>query len=162
MDNPYVWAVIWLAATAGFGIGELTMAGTFFLLPFAAGALAAAIVSLLGLGLIVSFPVFLLVSFGAFLGLRPLSRRLDATMPNPIGIGSSRLVGIEGTVIEEIGPVAGSSGEVRVGTEHWRADTATNARIPVGHPIRVLEVRGTRLIVEPTVADFGTEPPGLA
>ena len=42
MDSPAVWAFIWLAVAATFGVGEILVAGTFFLLPFAAGALAPA------------------------------------------------------------------------------------------------------------------------
>ncbi|MEL7156125.1 MAG: NfeD family protein, partial [Actinomycetota bacterium] len=81
MDNPALWAVIWLAVMVGLGIGELTMVGSFFLLPFAVGALLAAIVSLLGAGVAISFPVFLVASFVAFLGMRPLAKRLDANAP---------------------------------------------------------------------------------
>ena len=149
MDNSAVWAVIWLAVTAGFGIGEMTMAGSFFLLPFAIGALIAAIVSLLGASVAISFPVFLVVSFGAFLALRPLAKRLDSATPDVAGIGSNRLVGVTGEVIEEIPPGPADSGMVRVGTEVWRADTAEGVGLPVGVKIRVLEVRGTRLVVEP-------------
>lgn len=150
MDNPAVWVVIWLTITAGFGIGELSMAGSFFLLPFAAGSLVAAIVSLIGAPLVVSFPLFLAVSFVAFLGLRPVAKRLDAATPDVAGIGSNRLVGVTGSVIEEIpsGPAA-TTGMVRVGSEEWRADTVNDLGLPVGAKIRVIEVRGTRLLVEP-------------
>lgn len=149
MDNPAVWAVIWLAVTAGFGLGELSMAGSFFLLPFALGALVAAIVSLVGAPVIVSFPLFLAVSFGAFLGLRPVAKRLDAATPDVAGIGANRLVGVTGSVIEEIPPGPAESGMVKVGAEEWRADAAADVGLPVGLKIRVLEVRGTRLMVEP-------------
>ena len=149
MDDSAVWAVIWLAATAAFGIGEMTMAGSFFLLPFAVGALAAAIMALLGASLIVSLPVFLVVSLGAFLGLRPVARRLDATTPEVAGIGANRLLGVTGSVIKEISPLPGNSGMVRVGTEEWNADAVSEMGMPIGTKIRVLEVRGTRLVVEP-------------
>ncbi len=149
MDNPTVWAVIWLALTASFGVGELLMAGTFFLLPFAIGALVAAIVSLVGAPLIVSFPVFLISSLGAFLGMRPLAKRLDASTPDVAGIGANRLLGVAGTVIEAITPMDGQGGMVKVGAEEWKADSAAEFGLPVGVKIRVLEVRGTRLVVEP-------------
>ncbi|MCP3987592.1 MAG: NfeD family protein [Actinomycetia bacterium] len=150
MDNPTVWAVIWLALTAGFGVGELLMAGTFFLLPFALGALVAAIVSLLGAPLIVSFPVFLVSSLGAFFGMRPLAKRLEASTPEVAGIGANRLLGVAGTVIEAITAMDGQGGMVKIGTEEWKADSAAEFGLPVGMTIRVLEVRGTRLVVEPT------------
>lgn len=150
MDNPAVWAGIYLAVAAGFGIGEITMPGTFFLLPFAIGALVSAIISLVGAPLIVSFPVFLVASFVVFLGFRPLARRLDADTPDVAGIGANRLVGERGSVIEAVPPTPGDAGMVRVGAEEWKADAVEDIGLPVGSTIRVLEVRGTRLLVEPT------------
>ena len=55
MEDSAVWAVIWLVAAAAFGIGEILIAGSFFLLPFAAGALAACFMVLILL-LIIVFP----------------------------------------------------------------------------------------------------------
>jgi len=150
MDNPAVWAVIWLAVSVGFGAGELMMPGSFFLLPFAVGALAATTVALLSAPLIVSFPVFIVVSFGAFLGLWPLARRLDATTPEIAGVGANRLIGATGRVIEAITPPPSNDGAVLVGTEEWKAVTTAGIAMPIGMAIRVLEVRGTRLIVEPS------------
>lgn len=149
MDNPAVWAVFFLAVSAGFGIGEIAMAGTFFLLPFAIGSLVAAIISLLGIGLSISFPVFIAVSFAVFLGFRPLAKRLEHDTPDVAGIGANRLVGVTGNVIEAIPPNPGEAGMVRVGAEEWKADTAEDVALPVGLKVRVLEVRGTRLVVEP-------------
>ena len=47
LSSPEVWRWIWLGAAVLFGLGELSTAGSFFLLPFAIGALAAMIVVLL-------------------------------------------------------------------------------------------------------------------
>lgn len=150
MDNPVVWAGIYLAAAAFFGLGEISMAGTFFLLPFAIGALVASIVSLLGAPLLVSFPLFLVASFVVFLGFRPLARRLDADTPEVAGIGANRLVGVQGTVVEAIPAVKGEAGMVKIDAEEWKADTLQGSGLEIGTSIRVLEVRGTRLLVEPT------------
>jgi membrane protein implicated in regulation of membrane protease activity len=148
MDNPAIWAGIYLAVAVGFGIGEMAMPGSFFLLPFAIGALTAAITSLLGGPLMISFPAFLVVSFLCFLGLRPLAKRLDADTPDVVGIGANRLVGVTGSVTETIPATPGDAGMVRVASEEWRADAADDLMLPVGAKIRVLEVRGTRLVVE--------------
>lgn len=149
MDNPAVWAGIFLAVSAGFGIGEIAMPGTFFLLPFAIGALVAAILSLLSAPLVFTLPVFLMVSFVVFLGFRPLARRLDASTPDVAGIGANRLLGVAGSVIEEIPATPGDAGMVRVGAEEWKAEATAGVALPVGLEIRVIEVRGTRLVVEP-------------
>jgi membrane protein implicated in regulation of membrane protease activity len=149
MNNPGVWAALFLAVAVGFGVGEIVLAGSFFLLPFAIGAVVASIVSLMNVGPTVSFPLFLAVSFVVFLGFRPLARRLDADTPDVAGIGSNRLIGVTGSVTEEIPPAPGAAGMVRVGAEDWRADAADDLFVPVGARVRVLEVRGTRLVVEP-------------
>ncbi|MEM8922305.1 MAG: NfeD family protein [Actinomycetota bacterium] len=161
MDNPSLWAVIWLALMTGVGIGELSMAGSFFLLPFAVGALSAAIVSLIGLGPGVSFPVFMVVSFVSFLGMRPLARRLDASTPDVAGIGANRLVGVTGDVIEIIPPGEHDAGMVRIGAEEWKANSNEGLMLGVGQRIRVREVRGTRLVVEPVEYGDLTDTPEL-
>jgi membrane protein implicated in regulation of membrane protease activity len=149
MDNPALWAGIFLAVAVGFGIGEIVLASSFFLLPFAIGALVASIVSLMGAGPVISFPLFLIVSFCVFLGFRPLAKRLDADTPDVAGIGANRLIGVTGSVTEAIPPNPGEAGMVRIGGEDWRADAADDLALPVGLRVRVLEVRGTRLVVEP-------------
>ena len=161
MENPSVWAVIWLALMAGLGIGELLMAGSFFLLPFALGALSAAIVSLLGAGPAISFPLFVGVSFVGFLGMRPLARRLDASTPDVAGIGANRLVGVTGNVIEAIPAGEHDSGLVRVGAEDWRANCVEGLALGVGQRIRVREIRGTRLLVEPAEFNEFIDQPEL-
>ena len=93
--------------------------------------------------------LFLVASFAVFLGFRPLARRLDAALPDVAGIGSNRLIGVTGSVISAIPATPGAAGMVRVGAEDWRADTVDEIALPVGARVRVLEVRGTRLVVEP-------------
>ena len=51
-----------------------------------------------------------------------------------------------GIVTEEINPVTGA-GSVRVDTEMWRA-TSDSGPIPEQAAVRVVEVRGARLVVE--------------
>ena len=64
-----------------FALGEIAVAGSFFLLPFAGGAVGAAIVALLGGSVGFSWLVFLLVSAACAAVLRPLARRLDRSSP---------------------------------------------------------------------------------
>jgi len=65
--------VLWLIAAAILGIGEIATMG-FFLAPFAAGALVAALLSAAGAGTAISLIVFLLVSIAALAALRPIAR----------------------------------------------------------------------------------------
>ncbi len=153
MEESATWAAIWLAAAAAFGIGEILIAGSFFLLPFAAGALVASVVSLLGLHILISFLVFVVVSAGSFFGMRPFARRLDANAPEVAGIGANRLLGANGVVMAPISATPGDAGLVKVGAEEWRADTREGVTISAGTKVRVIEVQGTRLLVEPADVD---------
>ena len=43
-----MWRWIWLVAIGAFAVGEALLPGTFFLLPFAAGAIVAAVTAFRG------------------------------------------------------------------------------------------------------------------
>ena len=60
-----------------FAFGEVLTAG-FFMLPFAAGALAASVAAFAGAGIAVQWILFLVVSIVGAVALIPLRRRLDA------------------------------------------------------------------------------------
>ena len=107
MEDSATWAAIWLAAAAAFGIGEILIAGSFFLLPFAAGAIVASVVSLAGGHILISWTSFLLVSVGSFFGMRPFARRLEANAPQVAGIGANRLHGASGVVLSPISATPG-------------------------------------------------------
>ena len=81
MQDPEVWRWIWLGATGLFAVGVIIIAGSFFLLPFAAGALVACIVAFAGGAVTLQWLMFLAVSAIAAAGLVPLRRRLDRTEP---------------------------------------------------------------------------------
>ena len=64
----------WLIAACGLGLGEMHTGG-FYLAPFALGAALATVVSVLGVGLLLSTIVFLASSAAVFAALRPVARR---------------------------------------------------------------------------------------
>lgn len=146
MDEPETWRWIWLLTAAAFLIGEMGLAGSFFLAPFAAGAVVAAVLAFADVGLVGQWAAFVGVSAAAFAGLRPLARRLDQGEPSD-GIGSKRLIGQSGTVIEEVPAGHGELGLVRVHREEWRAESVDGAPIEAGAVVKVVEQRGTRLVV---------------
>ncbi len=147
MDEPESWRWIWLGAAVVFGMGEMATPGAFFLAPFAVGAIVASALAFADVPLAGEWAAFVGISVVAFAGLRPLARRLDQDGASD-GIGSRRLIGREGTVLEGIEP--GHVGLVRVNREEWRAESADRATIPSGTAIRVTDVEGTRVIVTPT------------
>ena len=87
MDSPESWRWIWLIAAVVFGIGEMTTAGSFFLLPFALGAGLASILAFAGAGIAFQWAAFVGVSLSALLALRPIARRLDSDSVATDGIG---------------------------------------------------------------------------
>lgn len=149
MDNPDNWMWIWLGSAVLFGVGEMAAAGSFFLLPFAVGALASFFAATFGLDLFVQWLLFVVVSGGSFLALRPIARRLDTEHPVE-GIGSRRLIGEPARVIEAI---SHDGGMIRIEREEWRAESLDGNPIASGTAVRVVEVRGTRVVVFPLDLD---------
>jgi membrane protein implicated in regulation of membrane protease activity len=143
-----LWRWIWLVAAIVFLAGEVATGGSFFLFPFAIGAGIASIASFLGAEPWVGWTLFVLAS-AAGVGLAyPLRHRLDRDQPQD-GIGSRRLVGQPATVLELVSGGTDDSGLVRVGREEWRAESADGQPIPPGTTVKVVDVRGTRVIVFP-------------
>lgn len=142
VDNE-LWRWVWVIFALGMGVGEIFTAG-FFLLPFAIGAAAAAVLAWLGVNLLAQWLVFFGVSLVALAYLRRFIARQD-TLDQP-RVGANRWLDARGIVLEAIDPVSGS-GMVRVENEEWRA-TTDGEPIPAGSRIVVRNVRGARLVVE--------------
>ncbi len=120
----------------------------FFLVCFGIGAVAAALLAVLGVGVIWQLIVFIGVSLVALAFLRPLAVRMTNHVANPGGI--DRVIGKQAIVLEDINPHA-ATGRVRIEREEWRADTYGPA-IPKGTLVVVMEVTGTRVMVVPVSA----------
>ena len=147
MDSPEQWRWIWLAATAVFAIGEMATPGSFFLAPFAVGALVASLLAFAGVSVLVEWIVFIVVSVIMLALLRPLSKRLDREALDH-GVGSRRLIGRQATVLRTI-PAGDEIGMVRVDREQWRAQSIDGSPIAAGIAVRIADVQGTRVIVAP-------------
>jgi membrane protein implicated in regulation of membrane protease activity len=145
MDSPEDWRWVWIVATAVFAIGELTSPGSFFMLPFAIGALVATVLAFLGVDIVIEWLVFVGVSLAVLVALRPLAHRLNRSVDDT-GIGSRRLLGHTAMVLRDI-PAGGDVGLVRVDREEWRAQSTDGSAIPSGTAVRVADVQGTRVIV---------------
>jgi membrane protein implicated in regulation of membrane protease activity len=150
VDDPSVWQWVWLGTAVLFALGEMANPGSFFLLPFAIGAAVAAVLAILGVPVAVGWAAFVIISVGSLFALRPLAQRLDRG-ETVEGIGAKRLIGEQGSVIEAIGG-AGDLGLVRINREEWRAETVEGTSLEAGAPVRVVEVRGTRVVVHPVLS----------
>jgi membrane protein implicated in regulation of membrane protease activity len=145
MESPEDWRWVWIIATAVFAIGELTSPGSFFMLPFAIGALVATVLAFLEVDVVIEWLVFVGVSLAVLVALRPLAHRLNRSVDDT-GIGSRRLLGHTAVVLRDI-PAGGDVGLVRVDREEWRAQSTDGSAIPTGTAVRVADVQGTRVIV---------------
>ena len=147
-SSTELWRWIWLGSGVLFSVGEIAVAGTFFLLPFGVGAFAAAVVAFASTSVTASWIVFVAVSVAAFATLVPLGRRLNrSTGQSREAIGANRWEGRRGVVLEEIPAGPGSTGLVRVDREEWRAESLGDGPVPAGSEVMVVRVDGTRLVV---------------
>lgn len=147
MDNA-VWIGIWLGLMILFGIGEMLTAG-FFLLPFAIGAAVAAVLAVVGVSVPIQMLVFIVVSIVALWAFQRFAKS-DKEPLYPVGV--KRYTGALATVLEDIDAVK-ATGIVRMENEEWRATSDWDRVIEAGTTVRVVDVRGTRLVVEPSGPD---------
>jgi len=137
--------VLWLIAAVILAVGEIATMG-FFLAPFAAGALVAALASGVGAGTAISLIVFLVVSIAALTMLRPLARS-HRRMPAQLRTGTAALVGRDATVVERIANHEGV-GCVRLDGEVWTARAYdADEVIDAGRQVQVMEIRGATALV---------------
>ena len=148
LDSPETWRWIWLFAALVFTIGEIFVAGTFFFMPFAVGAVAAAIAAFAGASVALEWLAFVGASAVSFAVLVPLGRRLDRRSSGQQGVGAQRWVGRQAYVLQDI-PSTGGTGLIRLEREEWRAESLTGAPIRAGSTVLVSRVDGTRLVVLP-------------
>jgi membrane protein implicated in regulation of membrane protease activity len=147
-SSPETWRWIWVLVAVAAAVGEMSIAGSFFLAPFAIGATAAAVAAFLGLDVPLEWAVFLAASFATFAAFRPLARRLDASSPQS-GVGAHRWAGRQGFVVSDIPGPPGETGMIRLDREEWRAESLTGLPIRAGSTVLVSRVDGTRLVVIP-------------
>ena len=138
-----VWAIIWLALIVVFLVME---AATVQLIStwFAAGALAAMIVSLIGGAVWLQIVVFLTVSIVLLVLLWPIARK--HLKPKLVATNADALIGRVCTVTEEIDPVEG--GRVKLGDVTWSARSESDERIPAGTLVKVQKIQGAKVFVE--------------
>lgn len=142
VENEVLQWVFLIGALVLF-VGEIITAG-FFLLPFAIGAAISAVLSFMGVPPAVNLVAFLVISVIALIALQRYTDTDDDQPP----VGANRYADKMGTVLVPVSRAKGT-GRVRVETENWRASTDLAEEIPEGTEVQIVEVRGTRLIVEP-------------
>jgi len=138
--------VIWVVAACVLAVGEIATV-SFFLGPFAGGAVIAAVVSLIGGGWVASTLVFLVVSVLLLAFLRPVARR-HRRQPPALRTGAAALIGRPAVVLERISNDEGI-GVARIDGEVWTARAFDEDRvIEPGEKVTVIEIRGATALLD--------------
>ena len=138
-------AFLWLGLTVLLLVVEASTV-TLVSLWFAAGALAALVVSLLGGPLWLQIMAFLAVSVVTLTALRPLTRKFFTPKLTPTNIDS--VIGSVGLVTAPIDNLT-AAGQVKLGGMEWTARSTTGDPIAVGTKVTVDRIEGVKVFVTP-------------
>ncbi len=137
--GPAFWIIVGLIFVAL----EMVVPG-FVIIWFGVAAVLTGILAIFVHNSFVQLAIFAGLSGVMVLCSQLISRRL--TKPEPEPVGANRLFGVEGVVLQAISPPG--YGRVKVIGEEWRA--TSKEAIPNGRTVKVIEVEGTHLVVEPS------------
>lgn len=138
-------AIIWLALMVVFLIVEASTV-VMVSLWFAAGSMAALLVSLLGAPIWLQVALFLAVSGVLLASLRPMVRKHFTPRLQRTNVDA--VVGSQGYVTADIDNVA-ATGSVRLGAMEWTARSASGAPIAKGTLVKVDRIEGVKVFVVP-------------
>lgn len=136
--------LIWAIAAVLLSVGEIFTPGLFFLGPVALAAVAAAVVALVGVGVVAQLVAFIAGSIATVLFLRPIARR-HLHMPAAIRTGTAALEGRKALVLQR---VDNNGGRVRIGGEEWSARAYMEGQIlEPGTRVEVVKIEGATALV---------------
>ena len=149
-----VQSITWLVLLVIFLAVELATMGLTTIW-FAGGALAAFLVSLAGGSLTLQVVVFIAAAVILLIFTRPFA--VKYINQNRVKTNADSLIGETAVVTEAIDNLAGA-GQVRVNGQIWTARSSEEDReIPEGTRVRILEISGVKLMVEPEEREFPDE-----
>lgn len=139
-------AIIWLGLMVAFLITEAVCPFHLVSIWFAAGALVAVLVSLLGGPVWLQITLFMIVSVALLAALWPLVRKLITPKITKTNIDS--VLGSTGLVTVAIDNVT-AVGQVKLGAMYWTARSTSGEKIPEGTLIRADRIEGVKVYVSP-------------
>jgi membrane protein implicated in regulation of membrane protease activity len=139
--------LLWLVVACAFGTGEILSGSSFYLAPFALGAVLAA-GSDAAIDGAASWIVFVAASLLTLVALRPIVQSRLLSGPT-LRTGGAALVGKRAVVLERIANQEGV-GQVKIDSEVWSARSLDDERIiEPGTSVHVVDIRGaTALVME--------------
>jgi membrane protein implicated in regulation of membrane protease activity len=138
--EDWVW---WMIAAGVLAVGEIATLG-FFLGPIAIAAVTAAIVALVGGGLVLQWVVFIAMSLASLLVLRPIATRHLRT-PGQLRTGTAALVGSQAVVLARVDR---DGGQVKLAGEVWSARSYDeDESFEPGARVEVMKIDGATALV---------------
>lgn len=144
----YTW-LLWFLLAIIFAVIEVATTG-FFIIWFGIGALGAMVVALLTSSITIQFFVFIIISVALLFMTRKLTSKVES--PNATRTNVDAVIGKTGIVTEDI-PALESPGIVKVAGEMWSAVSFDSLPIKKGHQVKVLQVKGVRLVVQTLISE---------
>ena len=138
-------AILWLILMVVLLITEASTV-TLVSLWFAAGALAALLMSLLGAAVWIQIVAFLAVSAVLLTALRPIAKKHFTPKLTATNVDS--VIGSTGLVTAAIDNVS-AAGQVKLGAMVWTARATDGAPIPEGTLVKVDKIEGVKAFVSP-------------
>ena len=139
-------AISWFAAMLVFLIVEAACPFHLVSIWFAAGALVAMIISMLGGELWLQIIAFCIVSGALLAGLWPFIRKF--LNPHLTKTNVDSVIGTEGIVTADIDNL-NAVGQVKLGGMEWTARSTSGDKISAGTRIRVDRIEGVKAFVSP-------------
>jgi membrane protein implicated in regulation of membrane protease activity len=146
----------WIIVAIAFAVAEV-MTVAFFAAFITIGALAAAVVSLLGFGLLVQAIVLGVIGVVGIFAARPfLVERLHIGRRR-LQSGAEGMIGQRAVLTE---PILGSGqpGHVKIAGELWPAITEDGSPLPATTPVIVTDLHSTVLIVRAASSPSASSP----
>ena len=139
-------SLFWLIATVVLVALEAITVGLTSIW-FAAGALAALIVSFFTDSLFIQVCCYLVVALVSLCAVRPMVKRFMAASRQPTN--ADRAIGAEGVVVQAVDNL-NAQGQVKVDGAVWTARSSREDQIiPADTRVRVERIEGVKLIVAP-------------
>lgn len=153
-----IWPWAWLVMAVTLIVVELTvLSGSLIVLPFGVSAFFSALLAFAGVSTGIQWGVFLVGGAVLFLVFWRYQSLVQKGNVLPPGVGAVRLVGMTGVVVRRIDPHDPElSGKVLIEGDMWGAFTEQPVVLPEGARVRIVDVEGTRVKVEPIEEPAGT------
>ena len=137
--------IFWIIAAVLFAVIE---AATVALVTvwFAVGALAAAIAAQFGASILFQVGTFVVVSAILLCVTRPVFKKISVKKPQRTN--ADRFIGEEAMVIKKIDDI-NNDGQVNIAGQVWSAVSEDKSPLEEGTIVKVIAIRGVKLVVEP-------------